>query len=34
LLYLRPGLLIEMCGVKLLKGYLEKYIEEVKKEKD
>ena len=29
----RPGLLIEMFGIRLLKGYLEKYIEELEKEK-
>ncbi len=32
--YPRPGLLIEMYGVRLLKGYLEKYIEELKKERE
>ncbi len=31
--YPRVGLLIEMFGVKLLKGYLEKYIEELEKER-
>jgi len=31
--YPRVGLLIEMFGVRLLKGYLEKYIEELEKEK-
>jgi hypothetical protein len=31
--YPRVGLLIEMFGVRLLKGYLEKYIEELEKER-
>jgi hypothetical protein len=31
--YPRVGLLIETFGVKLLKGYLEKYIKELEKER-
>jgi hypothetical protein len=31
--YPRVDVLLDMCGVELLKGYLQKYVEELEKEK-